>query len=295
MRIAQNSKFVQVLKKIETICVCGAGTMGRGIAQLAAQSGYKTMLYDVHENMLHEAKENVFAVWENLLKKNRLSEAEKASAVSNISFTKNLEECVADVIIEAIEENKEIKSGLFCALEDINDSKTLIVSNTSSISISELAHTFKFPRRFAGLHFFNPAPVMRLVEIIQGEATDKAVIDTLVCMAQKMGRTPVVCKDAPGFIVNRVARHYYLESLYLAEHFSIDIRDIDSLLESSGFRMGPFSLMDLIGIETNYTVSNIVWEALGKPARLEPSPMQKLKIMEGNIGKKSGKGFYPYE
>jgi 3-hydroxybutyryl-CoA dehydrogenase len=145
------------------------------------------------------------------------------------------------------------------------------------------------------MHFFNPAPIMKLVEVIKTEQTDKEVLDSVIQVAAKMGKTAVVCKDAPGFIVNRVARHYYLEAMKLVEQGSATIETVDAVMESTGFKMGPFKLMDLIGMDVNFGVSNIVWEALGKPERLTPSPLQKQKVDAGELGRKTGKGFYLYE
>ena len=150
------------------------------------------------------------------------------------------------------------------------------------------------PERFAGMHFFNPAPIMKLVEIVKGKQTDYTTIETLTLLTKQMGKTSVVCKDAPGFIVNRVARHYYLEAMYIVEHYQLKIEDADAILEASGFKMGPFKLMDLIGLDINYAVSSIVWEALEKPERLTPSGLQKAKVEAGTLGRKTGKGFYEY-
>ncbi len=183
---------------------------------------------------------------------------------------------------------------MFDELALINSYKTIFATNTSSISIATLSSGKNYAARFAGLHFFNPAPVMKLVEIIRTEKTEDEVIQKLIALAGQLGKTPVVCNDAPGFIVNRVARHYYLEAMQLLEKGIADVETIDKVMEATGFKMGPFKLMDLIGIDVNYAVSNIVWNDLGKPERLKPSSIQKNKVEANELGIKSGKGFYEY-
>jgi 3-hydroxybutyryl-CoA dehydrogenase len=176
----------------------------------------------------------------------------------------------------------------------VNEPATIYASNTSSISVTAIAEKTAMPSQLAGMHFFNPAPIMQLVEIVQTTFINTQVTDTLLRLAKQMGKTPVLCKDAPGFIVNRVARHYYLEAMLLVEQGHTDMKTIDTIMEATGFKMGPFALMDLIGLDINYAVSNIVWESLGKPKRLTPSALQKQKVDTGDLGKKTGKGFYSY-
>jgi 3-hydroxybutyryl-CoA dehydrogenase len=183
---------------------------------------------------------------------------------------------------------------LFDELFQINNAETIFATNTSSISVSELSYNKDYEDRLAGMHFFNPAPLMKLVEIIRAEKTSEQTIEVLVDLAKKFGKIPVVCSDAPGFIVNRVARHYYLEAMHLLEKGDADIETIDAIMEATGFTMGPFKLMDLIGMDVNYSVSNIVWEALGKPERLRPAITQKNKVDANELGRKTGKGFYEY-
>ena len=197
--------------------------------------------------------------------------------LNRLSFTHTIEDCKADIIIEAIIENKEAKIELFNKLASINNAETIFATNTSSISVEEISVATPVASRVAGMHFFNPAPLMKLVEIVATSHTDKQVIETLTSLAKQLGKIPVVCKDAPGFIVNRVARQYYLEALLLVERGLADIETIDAVMEATGFKMGPFKLMDLIGLDVNYSVSNIVWEALRKPERLKPSSDSKRK------------------
>ena len=278
----------------KTIGVCGAGTMGSGIAQVCAQSGFRTILFDVNTAMLDKAKTSIQKTLATLVAKGKITDFESEAILQRLIFTNEIEDCKAGIIIEAIIENPDAKADLFNSLSVINSPDTIYATNTSSLSISNIAGRIKHPAQFAGMHFFNPAPVMKLVEIVKGEGTAMEVIEELVTLAKQMGKTPVVCKDSPGFIVNRIARHYYLEALKLVEQGLAEPALIDTVLESAGFKMGPFKLMDMIGMDINYSVSNIVWEALGKPARLTPSPVQKAKVEAGNLGRKTGKGFYDY-
>jgi len=282
------------LENIKTICVCGAGTMGSDIAQIAAQSGYNIIQFDVNEAMLEKSKANIRTALQKLVGKNKLSEDEKNAALNRLSFTHAIDDCKADIIIEAIIENREAKIDLFNKLVSINNAETIFTTNTSSISIEEIAVSTPVASRVAGMHFFNPAPLMKLVEIVATNRTDKKVIESLTALAKQLGKIPVVCSDAPGFIVNRVARQYYLEALSLLERGLTDIETIDAVMEATGFKLAPFKLMDLIGIDVNYSVSNIVWEALGKPERLKPSVIQKSKVDKDELGRKTGRGFYIY-
>lgn len=278
---------------INTICVCGAGTMGSGIAQVTASAGYHTLLYDVNPAILEKAANALQQSLHTLVSKGKLTEERRKEILSLIHFTGNLQQCIAEVVIEAVIEEPAAKISLFNQLAEINHSETIFASNTSSLSITALAQKIQNPARVAGLHFFNPAPLMKLVEVVQGEATAPEVITTLVELTKSFQKTPVLCKDAPGFIVNRVARPYYIEALRLAEE-GMSFETIDRLLESKGFKMGAFRLMDLIGNDVNYAVSCSVYEQLGNPERLAPSPLQKEKVDTGHLGKKTGKGYYEY-
>ena len=279
---------------ITTICVCGAGTMGSGIAQLSAQAGFTTILYDVNETMLEKSKIAIEQNYDKLISKEKLTLSQKAEALNKLSFTTDINTCKADLVIEAIIEKLEAKTGLFNQLAAINTPNTIFATNTSSLPVSDIASGVSNPERVAGMHFFNPAPLMRLVEIIKAADTSDEVIKTLLAVAAQMNKKAVVCKDAPGFIVNRVARHYYLEAMKLVEEGHTDHETADKALENAGFKMGPFKLMDLIGMDINFHVSQIVWNALGKPERLTPSPLQKAKVDAGELGRKTGKGFYNY-
>ncbi|WP_037327567.1 3-hydroxyacyl-CoA dehydrogenase family protein [Asinibacterium sp. OR53] len=279
---------------IQTICVCGAGTMGSGIAQVSAAAGFSTILFDVNETMLEKSKASIEKNLLKLSERGKLPPDEVNKILDRMVFTASIDHCRADLIIEAIIEEREAKATLFRQLAAINQDDCILATNTSSIPVSEVATTIPVPARFAGMHFFNPAPLMKLVELIKGKQTSEETINRLIAVSKQMNKTPVVCKDSPGFIVNRVARHYYLEAMRLVETGKADIATVDSIMEASGFKMGPFRLMDLIGMDINYNVSRIVWEALGKPERLHPSPLQKSKVDAGELGRKTGKGFYEY-
>jgi len=282
------------MKSIKTICICGAGTMGSGIAQVSAQSGYRTIQFDLSGEMIEKSRKAIELNLNKLAEKGKISATEKQETLDRILFTTQANDCVADMIIEAIIEKKEAKVNLFTQLAALNSSDTILATNTSSIPVSEIAAEIPHPERVVGMHFFNPAPLMKLVEVIQGNATSAEVMQQTINISKQMGKVPVVCKDAPGFIVNRVARHYYLEAMQLVEKEQMDFAVIDTVMEASGFKMGPFKLMDLIGMDINFGVSNIVWEALGKPKRLTPSSIQAAKVAAGELGRKTGKGFYHY-
>lgn len=280
---------------INSICICGAGTMGSGIAQLAAQSGIPTILYELNPAGIQKAKTSIEANLEKLLQRSSITAETKTATLERIQFTGNIEDCLADVFIEAIIEDKDAKIGLFNQLAETNHSECIFASNTSSLSITDIAASVRNPERVIGMHFFNPATIMKLVEVVNTEYTNEITTQNIVGLTKQLGKTPVICKDSPGFIVNRVARPYYIESLRLAEEGAGDFVQIDRLMEASGFKMGPFKLMDLIGNDINYAVSCSVYEQLGKPGRLKPSTIQEQKVKQGDLGKKSGKGYYQYD
>jgi 3-hydroxybutyryl-CoA dehydrogenase len=279
---------------IHTICICGAGTMGSGIAQTAAANGFQTILFDVNAEVLQKGKASIEKNLTTLKEKGRISPEEEQAALQRLYLAADLKDCRADLIIEAIVEKQEAKLDLFHRLAEYNSDQTIFSSNTSSLSITALAEQLPHPEKFAGLHFFNPAPLMKLVEVVRSSYTDDATIQTLLDVSRQMGKTPVLCKDAPGFIVNHVARPYYLEALRLVEESVADFAAIDDVMEASGFKMGPFRLMDLIGNDINYAVSCSVYQAMDKPSRLQPSPIQEKKVKDGELGRKTGKGYYTY-
>lgn len=276
------------------ICICGAGTMGSGIAQATASAGFYTILYELNDAVLEKAKTSIEKSLQSLIEKNKITAKGKEQTLNNLKFTNDLHDCLGDVVIEAIIEKPGAKIALFNQLAEINHSETVFSSNTSSLSITEIAKEVKNAERVIGMHFFNPATIMKLVEVVNTEFTNDQTTNTIIELAKQMNKTPVICKDSPGFIVNRVARPFYIESLRLAEDELIDFIAVDSLMESTGFKMGPFKLMDLIGNDINYAVSCSVYEQLGNPERLKPSGIQKEKVESGQLGKKTGKGYYKY-
>ena len=280
---------------IKTVGVCGAGTMGSGIAQVAAIGGYSTVLYDVDAAMVNKGRAAIEKNLRTLVEKNKLTSEQQDTILGRLTFTAGFGDCVADLLIEAIVERLDVKTDLFRRLAAINGPETILASNTSSLSLEAIAAAIPDPGRFAGMHFFNPAPLMKLVEVAHTSYTRPDIVHRVVAVARQMGKNPVVCRDAPGFIVNHVARPFYLEALRLLEGGIADMQTIDTLMEGAGFKMGPFRLMDLIGNDINYAVSCSVYEALGRPERLRPSPIQEQKVQEGALGRKTGKGYYLYE
>ena len=277
-----------------TICACGAGTMGSGIAQVAAQSGFDTILFDVNENVLIRAQDFIRKNLQYLVDKNKISVKEKEGIFNRIKFTNNIQDCTAFVIIEAIVEIEEAKVSLFNNLAKYNNEEVIFATNTSSLSVSLIQEKIIFPERLVGMHFFNPAYIMKLVEVVKGRQTNGEVANTIFDICKQMGKSPVMCKDSPGFIVNRVARHYYLESLKLVEEDVASFEEVDRILEGSGFKMGPFKLMDLIGMDINLAVTESMYHAFDNALRFEPSPIQIGKVNKNELGKKTGKGFYIY-
>lgn len=268
--------------------------MGTGIAETTARSGYTTVLYEPRAEALQKAELVVNRNLQQLVDKDKIAQHEMKDALSRISFTSNLEECKGDLVIEAIIEDIPAKTELFRKLAELNSPGTILASNTSSLSIAAIAEKIPEPGRVCGMHFFNPAQVMKLVEIVYTSSTSPEIIQELRSLVVSLGKVPVVCKDAPGFIVNRVARHYYLEALQLLEENITSVEQADRILENAGFKMGPFKLMDLIGNDINYTVTRSLYEACGKPVRFKPSSIQEKKILSGELGRKTGKGYYSY-
>ena len=279
---------------IKTIGVVGAGTMGSGIALAAALTDFNVILCDINTFVLDAARQSIQKNLAFLVAKEKISSVRSSECLSLIVFTSKLDDCKADLIIEAIVEKVDVKEQLFLQLAGINNSSTILASNTSSLSISEIQKNIPEPGRVAGMHFFNPANVMRLVEVVQGEHTTIEVANTLINVCRQMNKVPVLCKDAPGFIVNRVARHYYLQAMELLQNEVASMEDIDAAMEAAGFKMGPFKLMDLIGMDINLAVSTSLYKAFDNAARFAPSQIQQDKVRLGELGRKTGKGFYNY-
>jgi len=280
---------------MKNVIVIGSGVMGSGIAMCSILSGYPTVIYDLKKEALDKAIDYIHKQLNISVEKGKISLEKKEQAIQLLSITENKSELVADFIIEAILENLQIKRELFQHLESINSTESIFATNTSSIPITQIASGLNHPERLVGVHFFNPAHIMKLVEVIKGAATSTTVAEKAFNWSVSLGKTTVYAQDAPGFIVNRVARHYYVEALKIAEEGVASIPEIDNLLESTGFKMGPFRLMDLIGIDTNYAVTNSMFEQFNYDPKFRPNRIQKQKVDAGHHGKKSGLGFYNYE
>ena len=276
------------------IAIIGAGTMGQGIAQVCAQAGLETVLFDINAAAAEQAHRATRQTWTTLNQRGKLTPEAKAHAEAHLTVTTNFADLVADVLLEAVVERLDVKQELFRQLAAQNAPDAVLASNTSSIPITRIAAGVPNPERVVGLHFFNPAPVMKLVEIIAGAATAPGVVAQMVALAEALGKVPARVRDAPGFIVNRVARPYYTENLRLLEEGVASHQTLDELLEATGFRMGAFRLMDLIGVDTNFSVTTSLFQAFHFEERFRPNRIQQQKVDAGHWGRKTGKGFYEY-
>lgn len=278
------------------IGIIGSGTMGSGIAQVAATAGCTVKIYDTKAEALDTAKASLEKILSRLVEKERIDEAEKSRIQGNIQYVDSLEDLEdSNLTVEAIIENLEIKQNVFNELESYVASDCIIASNTSSLSIASIASALKKPERCVGIHFFNPAPLMKLVEVIPAIQTSSATLNISVKTVEDWGKIVAVAKDTPGFIVNRVARPFYGESLRIYEEGIADFATIDWALKSlGGFRMGPFELMDFIGNDVNYAVTESVFKAFYYDPRYKPALTQKRFAEAGYLGRKSGKGYYDY-
>jgi 3-hydroxybutyryl-CoA dehydrogenase len=282
-----------VNSQIQTVAVLGAGTMGQGIAQVCAMSGYPTQLFDIESSLSQKAISSISINLDKAVSKSKISESQKTTILGHLSIAHKLEDIKADLVIEAVVEKLDVKQQLFRVLE--NSSKgSILASNTSSLSITEIAAGLKNPAQFVGLHFFNPATLMNLVEVVRGTSTDDSVMSIMMDFSKSLNKTAVLVKDSPGFIVNRVARHYYVEALKLLEEGVASHEQIDVLLRNAGFKMGPFELMDLIGMDINFAVTSSLYQAFHQDPKFRPSRIQQQKVMAGHLGKKTGRGFYDY-
>ncbi|WP_126246006.1 3-hydroxyacyl-CoA dehydrogenase NAD-binding domain-containing protein [Chitinophaga rhizosphaerae] len=279
---------------IRQIAVCGAGTMGAGIAQVSAAAGFPTLLFDVKPEAVSAGMDMIRKNLGKAVEKGKLKPADRDATLLRLTPCHNIADCRADLIFEAIVEKVPVKVSLFRELAQHNPPTTIFASNTSSLSVSAIAAEIPHPERVAGMHFFNPAQLMALVEIVSAAQTDPAIAQLLYQLVQHMGKTPVQVKDAPGFIVNRVARHYYLEAMEIAQSGAADLQTIDRLLEAAGFRMGPFALMDLIGNDVNFAVTKSLYEAFHEAPRFKPGALQAALVEKGELGRKTGQGFYKY-
>ncbi|MBI3143092.1 MAG: 3-hydroxybutyryl-CoA dehydrogenase [Bacteroidetes bacterium] len=282
------------INDIASVAVVGAGTMGSGIAQVFAQAGYPTLLFDIGQQAVDKARASITANLDKSVEIGKMKPHIAQQTLDNLRFSTEFGSVKAHLVLEAIVEDLQAKADLFNALHLQNHQDTVFATNTSTIPITQLGAMVPLPGRLVGMHFFNPAHIMKLVEVISGLATRTDVADTCCQLALKLGKKPVMANDSPGFIVNRVARHYYVEALKLLEEGVADLESIDRVMEASGFKMGPFKLMDLIGMDTNFAVTSTLYKAFHYDPKFRPSRIQEQKVQAGHLGRKTGLGFYHY-
>lgn len=283
---------------IKTIGIIGSGTMGRGIAISASLNGYKTILFDINETAIKNSENIISKDLSKSVEKKKISEEKKSDALTNIKFTSDMNELsVCEFVIEAALEDLKIKEDIFSRLDNICNKETILSTNTSSLSITTISTFVKNNReRVIGMHFFNPANIMKLVEVVKGDFTYEETVNLTIELSKKIGKVPVTAKDTPAFIVNRIARPYYGESLKILGEGTSDFETIDKVMKScGGFAMGPFELMDLIGIDINFSVTKSVYEAFFNDPKYRPSFIQKKMVDANIIGRKTKKGFYNYD
>jgi 3-hydroxybutyryl-CoA dehydrogenase len=286
---------------MEIIGIVGAGTMGAGIAQVAVEHGHEVVLHDVDEAAINHGRDRIRDGLSRRAAKLDLDPDSIDSWVDGrIAAVREAETLAllateSDVVIEAALEDLALKQDVFRALDEAADPRMILATNTSALSVTAVASATRRPERVLGLHFFNPVPLMALVEVVPGGATAPEVVDRAIALVASWDKTPVLSADSPGFIVNRVNRPYTIEALRLVETGEASVEGVDEGMRAAGFPMGPFELMDLAGIDVNLAAARGVWEGLGRPDRLRPSPIQGRLVEEGRLGRKSGAGFYRYE
>jgi len=281
--------------QIKTVGVLGCGLMGAGIAQVSAAAGYKTIVREVEEPFLKKGLARIEKFLAGGVEKGKVTAEGKDKTLRNLSGTTKLEDLKdCDIIIEAIIEKVDEKGKSYATLESVVGGDTIFCSNTSSLCITELASRTTRPDRFAGLHFFNPVPIMKLVEVIRGLATSDQTYQSVFAFAQSLGKEPITAPDKPGFIVNRLLVPYLLDAIRSYEHGLGTIEDIDKGMKlGCGYPMGPFTLLDFVGLDTTYYIANIMFDEYREPA-YAPPPLLKRMVLAGRLGRKSGRGFYTY-
>lgn len=282
---------------LRKVGVAGAGTMGAGIAQVTAQSGFDVILYDVNEDAVNRSRTNIFKQLHRLAEKGKMPPEAPAEIVARIQAASRLSELRdCELVIEAVPEVMAMKAELFQQLDELCRPDAILATNTSSFSVTAIANQTGSPERVAGLHFFNPAPLMPLVEVIKGIRTGESVLRTLRDFAQQLGKSPVVCEDTPGFIVNRIARPYYNEAIRILGDRVAGVEQIDRIMkQAGGFRMGPFELQDMIGIDINFSTTESVYGGFFGDSRFRPHYVQQRMTQAGKLGRKSGEGYYAYD
>ena len=284
------------LQQSAIVAVIGAGTMGAGVAQVAAAAGHPVLLYDAQQGAALKGLERTASGLEKLVSRGRMTEQERQALLERIQVVESLSQLApAQLVIEAIIEDLKIKQDLFAELEQLCSEDCIFATNTSSISVTAIAAVLERPQNFLGMHFFNPAPIMKLVEVVSGLATRKEIAEMVHATASNWGKKAVYAKSTPGFIVNRVARPFYAEALRIMQEQAADAVTLDTIMrDSGGFRMGPFELMDLIGHDVNFAVTQSVFNAYFNDPRFLPSLIQQELVLAGRLGRKSGQGFYDY-
>lgn len=278
------------------IGVLGAGTMGAGIAQVTAQAGLETLLYDVSQEFIDKGLGRIRGFLQRSRERGKLTTEHEQQILARLSSSLKLEDFEGcSLIIEAVPEKLELKRDVFKKLDAICGPETLLATNTSSFSVTAIAGAAQRPERVLGMHFFNPPPLMALVEVIQGDRTSSSTMDRATSIVREMGKTPVRAKDTPGFIVNRIARPFYNEALRILGDGEVTVEIVDRIMKGAGgFPMGPFELMDLIGNDINFAATESLYQSFFHDPRFRPSPIQHRMVQAGNLGRKTGRGFYTY-
>lgn len=283
--------------EIKTVGIVGSGTMGSGIAQTCVQNGFSVLLYDINDTIVQKSLDRITKRLQRLVEKGRITEKEFRKSIDRIETCTELSEMKqCDLVIEAVPEKLNLKKEIFQKLDEVCSENTILVTNTSSFSITDIASVTNIPERIAGLHFFNPVPLMSLVEVVKGMRTSEKIVNALYQFVVSLQKEPVTCEDTPGFIVNRIARPFYNEALKIAGERLATIEQIDRIMKKAGnFKMGPFELQDLIGIDINFSTTASVYQGFFGEGRFRPHYLQQRMMQSGKVGRKAGEGYFRYE